>query len=96
MLEEEIPELLEQFTIIQDPRAANVSHKLSDILVIAICAVICGANTFTEIEQYGQGKEEWLTEFLELKNGIPILMGNGQEQVDYIQSVFGQQNIILF
>lgn len=68
---EEIPELLERFTVISDPRADNVSHKLTDILVIAICGVICGANSFTEIEQYGEGKKAWLSEFLELKNGIP-------------------------
>lgn len=71
MFEENIPELLEHFTIVTDPRASNVSHKLTDVLVIAICGVICGANNFTEIEQYGQGKATWLNEFLELKNGIP-------------------------
>ena len=68
MLEKEIPELLERFTVINDPRATNVSHKLTDILVIAICAVICGANSFTEIEQYGEGKKPWLAEFLALSN----------------------------
>ena len=71
MLEERLPDLIERFAVIQDPRAQNVSHKVTDILVIAICAVICGANSFTEIEQYGQGKESWLSEFLELKHGIP-------------------------
>ncbi len=56
MNEAGIPELLAHFTVISDPRAENVSHKLEDILVIAICAVICGADSFTEIEQYAQGK----------------------------------------
>lgn len=68
---EEVPKLLRHFSIVPDPRAHNVCHKLTDILVIAICAVICGADTFTEIEQYGQGKHDWLASFLELPNGIP-------------------------
>lgn len=68
---EDLPELLNHFTVIADPRAHNVSHKLTDILVIAICAVICGANTFIEMEQYGQGKQDKLKAFLELKNGVP-------------------------
>ena len=67
----ELPELLAHFTVVPDPRAQNVKHKLIDILAIAICAVICGANTFTEIAQYGQGKQASLRKFLELENGIP-------------------------
>jgi predicted transposase YbfD/YdcC len=42
-----------------------------DILVIAICAVICGADGWTEIEAYGREKEPWLKSFLDLPNGIP-------------------------
>lgn len=71
MNEREIPKLLAHFTVVPDPRAHNVCHKLEDILVIAICAVISGADTFSEIEQYGQGKQDWLEEMLELPNGIP-------------------------
>ena len=68
---EALPKLLAHFTVVEDPRAQNVQHKLKDILAIAICAVICGSNTFTEIAQYGQAKEGLLKTFLELKNGIP-------------------------
>ena len=71
MVEEELPKLLAHFTAVADPRAENVRHKLADILVIAICAVISGADSFTEIEQYAQGKRAWLERFLELENGIP-------------------------
>jgi predicted transposase YbfD/YdcC len=71
MIEEELPKLLGHFTVIPDPRAQNVSHELADILVIAICGVICGADSFTEVEQYAQGKRAWLETFLELPNGIP-------------------------
>ena len=71
MNEQEIPKLLAHFTVVPDPRAHNVCHKLEDILVIAICAVISGADTFNEIEQYGQGKQAWLERMLALPNGIP-------------------------
>ncbi len=71
MNEIEIPKLLAHFTVVPDPRAHNVCHKLEDILVIAICAVISGADTFSEIEQYGQGKQAQLEKILDLPNGIP-------------------------
>ena len=38
---------------------------------IAICGVICGADGWTEIEEFGRAKQEWLGQFLELPNGIP-------------------------
>jgi predicted transposase YbfD/YdcC len=60
------------FGKMRDPRIGNAKrHKLMDILVIAICAVICGADTWTEIELFGQKKQPWLKKFLELPNGIP-------------------------
>ena len=71
MVEEELPKLLAHFTVVPDPRAHNVCHKLEDILIIAICAVISGADSFVEIEQYARGKRAWLERFLELENGIP-------------------------
>ncbi len=49
----------------------SIQHKLIDIITIAICAVICGADTWVDIEIYGQSKYEWLKQFLELPNGIP-------------------------
>jgi hypothetical protein len=42
-----------------------------DILVIALCATISGAEGFNDIELYGKNKEEWLRTFLALPNGIP-------------------------
>ena len=42
-----------------------------DIIVIAVCAVICGADTWEDIELFGEAKHEWLKQFLELPNGIP-------------------------
>jgi len=60
------------FAEISDPRVARTRlHQLLDILVIAICAVICGADTWVEMEAYGRAKEQWLRQFLTLPNGIP-------------------------
>lgn len=59
------------FGNLPDPRAANSLHKLIDILTISICAVICGAKTYDQIEVYGQENYQWLNEFLELPKGIP-------------------------
>jgi len=56
----------------EDPRIDRTKrHKLIDILTIAICAVICGADSWVAIELYGCTKYEWLKTFLELPNGIP-------------------------
>ena len=64
--------LLEHFAILSDPRIArHRRHKLSDILIIAVCAVLCGAESFPAIEDFGQARYEWLKQFLELPGGIP-------------------------
>lgn len=60
------------FGNLRDPRALHsILHKLIDILVITICAVISGADDFVAIAEYGKEKQEWLKTFLELANGIP-------------------------
>src|SRR5579859_6693528 len=46
-------------------------HKLLEIIIIAICAVLCGAEGWEAIEEFGQSKADWLRQFLELANGIP-------------------------
>src|SRR5881397_4259484 len=64
--------LQEHFAELTDPRVDRVKlHLLLDILVIALCAVICGADTWVEMEAYRRAKEEWLKGFLLLPNGIP-------------------------
>jgi predicted transposase YbfD/YdcC len=60
------------FSNIEDPRLDRTKlHKLLDILVIAICAVICGADNWEEVQLFGEAKEAWFRSFLELPNGIP-------------------------
>jgi len=46
-------------------------HKLIDIILLVICGVICGADSWVDIEMFGKAKKEWLKTFLELPNGIP-------------------------
>jgi len=66
------PSLLEHFQTLEDPRAQHLlEHQLLDIIGLTICAVICGADTWVEIESYGRAKETWLRSFLRLPNGIP-------------------------
>lgn len=61
------------FADLADPRVetANKLHKLVDILVIATCAVIAGAEGWEDIAEYGRSKEDFFRRFLELPNGIP-------------------------
>ena len=49
----------------------KIAHKLIDITAIAILAIICGADSWSEIETYGKAKQSWLSTFLGLENGIP-------------------------
>jgi predicted transposase YbfD/YdcC len=64
--------LLEHFADLNDPRVERTKkHKLIDIIAIAICGVICGADNWVEIAYFGEVKEAWLRQFLELPNGIP-------------------------
>lgn len=64
--------LLRAFAQMEDPRMDRTrKHKLSDMLAIAICAVICGADGWTDVQDFGECKEQWFRTFLELPNGIP-------------------------
>src|SRR5690606_26427194 len=65
-------DLLGHFDDLQDPRVERTRlHRLDDILAIAILAVICGADGWVDMEQFGRAKHDWLKTFLHLPNGIP-------------------------
>ena len=70
---QEIPgsTITEHFSELEDPREENRRHLLLDIVVIAICAAICGADSWTDMELFGEAKEQWFRSFLELPHGIP-------------------------
>jgi len=63
---------VEYFADLPDPRVNRTKkHRLDDILGITLCAVISGADSFEEIERFGDARREWLGRFLALPNGIP-------------------------
>ena len=64
--------LMAYFAPLTDPRVERSRHhKLIDIIVIAVCAVLCGADGWADMERFGKAKYEWLKGFLELPYGIP-------------------------
>jgi predicted transposase YbfD/YdcC len=64
--------LFDHFATLPDPRVERTrEHLLLDILTIAICAITCGADSFVEMEEFGEAKREWLDTFLLLPSGIP-------------------------
>lgn len=64
--------LLSHFANLEDPRDnRGKAHLLLDIIVITICAVISGAESWEDIELFGKSKQEWLGTFLGIPKGIP-------------------------
>jgi predicted transposase YbfD/YdcC len=64
--------LIDHFALLPDPRIDRTKrHLLLDIVVIAVCAVICGADTWVDLAEYGRAKHAWLKRFLSLPHGIP-------------------------
>jgi predicted transposase YbfD/YdcC len=60
------------FAQVEDPRMERTRlHRLQDIIILAICGVLCGAKGWVEIEEFGKAKEAFFTELLKLPNGIP-------------------------
>ena len=64
--------MTEHLEVIDDPRTGkNIRHTLKDIVLLSVCGVIAGNESWDEIEEYGIWKEQWLKKFLELPNGVP-------------------------
>jgi hypothetical protein len=63
--------LIEYFSDLDDPRRYNRWHLLFDIIVIARCGVICGADDWPAVEEFGKAKSDWFKGFLKLPHGIP-------------------------
>jgi len=63
--------IIDHFGSMPDPREDNRRHKLIEILFIVICAAVCGAEKWADIEAFGKAKESWLRKYLELPHGIP-------------------------
>jgi hypothetical protein len=72
MEEKRAAALMDHFGELEDPWIdRRQEHKLIDLLVIAICALLCGANDWVAVETFGKAKWEWFQRFLELLHGIP-------------------------
>jgi predicted transposase YbfD/YdcC len=94
----------EHFRKVTDPRKDRTKdHKLIDIIAIAICAVICGAEGWTDMENFGNQKYLWLKTFLELPHGIPShdtfgrvfsMIDAGQFQLAFHEWVWAVNDII--
>ncbi len=70
--QEKMKSPIDYFSDIKDPRLdLTKDHLLADIIFITIAAVICGAYSWNDIENYGIAKESWLKQFLKLSNGVP-------------------------
>ena len=64
--------LITHFQNLPDPRVKRTkAHELMDLLVIAICTLLCGGETFNDMEDFGKAKHDWFKTFLTLTNGIP-------------------------
>jgi len=72
MEEKDLRDLESLFAQVEDPRMERTRlHRLRDIIILAICGVLCGAEGWVEIEEFGKAKEAFFTELLNLPNGIP-------------------------
>jgi hypothetical protein len=64
--------LEECFGDMPDPRVVGRrDHRLVEIIMVAVCAVLCGAESWSEVEEFGESKQAWLKQYLELPAGIP-------------------------
>lgn len=68
----ESSDFFSHFSVLPDPRIDHTKkHMLIDILFISVCTIICGGETYTDMEEFGKAKEGWLRKYLELPGGIP-------------------------
>lgn len=70
----EVESLKAALSRVEDPRRTergHILHKLEDIIIIGLCTLLCNGEDFTDMEEFGKEREEWLRKFLELPHGIP-------------------------
>jgi predicted transposase YbfD/YdcC len=64
--------LVEHFSKLTDPRVnRSKAHELIDVMIIAICTLLCAGESFNDMEDFGKAKRDWFKTFLVLRNGIP-------------------------
>ena len=79
--------LVECMQEVPDPRTPySQKHKLIDIIMIAVTAVLCGIDTWNEIEGWAHSKREWLGSFLELSGGKGTRKGRQEIREQYVEN----------
>ena len=71
MSEKKSAKIQDHFATLTDPRRRPPVYPLINIVTIAVCAVICGADDFVAIEKFGKSRRKWFARILDLKDGIP-------------------------
>ena len=72
MAEQATASFFAHFAALEDPRIDRTKlHPLLEIVFIAVCALLSGANDFVGMEKFGKAKRDWLKKYLELENGVP-------------------------
>lgn len=72
MSRQEFASVCVHFSELEDPRSLRTQlHPLINVVVIGLCAVICGCSHFTQFHAFGKAKRDWFGKFLDLSNGIP-------------------------
>ena len=67
-----MPTLISYFNDMDDPRGGNAPrHNFCDLMTISLLCALCGGETAVDMEYFGQMKEDFLREYLELPHGIP-------------------------
>jgi len=104
MEENDLRDLESLFAQVEDPRMERTKlHRLRDIIILAICGVICGAEGWAEIEEFGKAKEAFFTDLLDLPNGIPshdtfgrvfALIDPKQFEASFVQWVQGMSHTV--
>jgi predicted transposase YbfD/YdcC len=99
MEENDLRDLESLFAQVEDPRMERTKlHRLRDIIILAICGILCGAEGWTEVAEFGKAKEAFFTELLGLPNGIPshdtfgrvfALLDPQQFEASFVQRVAG-------
>jgi len=70
-MDDDILSIEETFGDLKDPRSRTPAHDLTEMLMVALCAILSGADSWMGIELWGQAKLEWLRRHIPLQQGIP-------------------------
>ena len=70
MSQQETPPFLEHFADLPDPRTRRGDYPLQELLLVAVCATLCGADNWVDVADWGGAKLEWLRRLLPFENGV--------------------------